>query len=171
MEKGGQFYLIAAIILTVIVMGIAAISNYSIKSEPTNVEALKEQIQTESAKTIDYGISNQLDQSGMFNLLADFTQQYINSESRDKNLYFVFGTTSNITLKGYQNTNDTIILDGNSVNSSSGSFLFSEKPKANANSVILTINQTNYNFNLKDGQNFFFVISQNTGGEIDVVTW
>ncbi len=169
MEKRGQFYLIAAIILTVIIMGIAAISNYSTKSEPTNVDALKKQIQTESAKTINYGINNQLSSDQMFNLLVNFTQQYINSESRDKNLYFIFGTKSNITLKGHQNTNDPVSLDGNSVNPLSGSLFYSEK--ASGSSVTLTINQTNYNFNLTDSQNFFFVISQNIGGEIDVVTW
>jgi hypothetical protein len=171
MEKRGQFYLVAAIIITVIVMGIAAISNYSIKSEPTNVEALKEQIQTESTKTIDYGINKPLDQNGMFNLLTDFTQQYINSESRDKNLYFIFGTKTNMTLNGFQNTNNNVLLDNAAVTSNSNSaFLYSEVP-ANPNLVILTINQTDYDFNLSDGQNFFFVISQQTGGETDVVSW
>lgn len=171
MKKRGQFYLIAAIIFAVIVMGIVAVSNYSIITEPTNVQDLKNQIQIESAMTVDYGISNQLSQAEMYINLSDLAQQYINAESGSKDLYFMFGTSGgsgNITLKGYQKSDENVYLDSNQVTSSSGGFLFSEVPSGNI--LNLTINQTSYFFSLKDGENFYFLISQAAGGEKDVAT-
>jgi hypothetical protein len=167
-NRRGQIYLVSAIILAVIMMSVIVVSNYSKKDEYLDLNSLRDELRIESGKILDYGINNQLSQLAMNQLLHDFSQKYIDTESRDKNLYFVFGTQSNITLKGYQNTVHTVSLDSTEVTSSSGAFLGTISPSGN--SATLNIDKNSYIFTLKNGENFFFVISRETGGKEYVVT-
>jgi len=166
-NKKGQFYLVAAIILTMIIISIATISNYSKRNKYSDLNSLKEELQIESTKVIDYGIHKPLTQMQMNELLQNFTQEYINSESGNKNLYFVFGTTSNITLKLHQDNENNVFLNNNLVANSPGTNVSSIDP---GDSVNLTINTTSYIFDIKSGENFYFVISKEEEGEEYVVT-
>ena len=168
MEKRGQFYLVSAIIVAAIVISVIVVSNYSKKQDYTDLNSLGDELNIESAKVLDYGINNQLSQAAMNQLLQDFTQKYIDTESRDKNLYFVFGNQDNITLKGYQNTAHTVSLDSANIASSSGEFLGIVNPTGS--STTLQIDENAYIFTLKNGENFFFVISREIGGEEHVIT-
>ena len=171
MKKRGQFYLISAIILATIIVSLIVITNYSKKDDYTELENLKDEIQIESAKVIDSGINNQLAQPTMNQRVQDFTQQYINSQSRDKNLYFVFGEDDNITLNGYQNEPHDVFLDSIQVTSASGSpgaFLGTIDPATS--DVNLTIDENSYIFTLKNGENFYFLISKQARGGDYVIT-
>ncbi|MCX6749759.1 MAG: hypothetical protein NTW17_03400 [Candidatus Pacearchaeota archaeon] len=167
-NKRGQFYLVAAIILTMIIISIATISNYSKRSKYSDLNSLKDELQIESARVLDYGIHNQLTQVQMNELIQNFTQDYINSESSDKNLYFVFGTQSNITLKLYQNNENNVFLDNNFVTNSSGTIVSNINPAGE--NINLTIDTNSYTFDIKSGENFYFVISKEAEGEEYVVT-
>lgn len=166
--KQGQFYLVSAIIIAAIVISVVAVSNYSKKNEYRDISSLKEELEIESAKVIDYGVNNGFNQAQMSQLLQNFTQEYIDTEAKDKNLYFVFGNLNNVTLKGYQSTAHVVSLESTLVTSSSGAFLKSLDPPGN--SATLTVDENAYIFTLKNGENFFFVISRESGGESHVVT-
>jgi hypothetical protein len=161
-NKSGQFYLIAAIILATIIVGIAAVTNYSKRETNVRLTELKEELQIESAKVMDYGISKNFNDAQIYGLLNDFTQEYINSESRDKSLYFVFGDRGNITVKGYQKSARTVSLGGSTITSSSGQFIGGINPSGE--SVTLSIDSSTHEFELKPGKNFYFVISQEIDG-------
>ena len=90
-NKTGQFYLVAAIIIAGIAIGLVAVANYSKKQEQTEINSLKEEIQIESSMVLDHALNTGESQQETSNLMQDFTQIYIDSESRDKNLYFIFG--------------------------------------------------------------------------------
>ena len=167
-NKIGQFYLVSAIIVAAIVISVIVVTNYSKKQDYSDLNSLRDELNIESAKVLDYGINNQLSQAAMNQLLQDFTQKYIDTESRDKNLYFVFGNQNNITLKGYQNTAHTVSLDSANIASSSGEFLGIVNPTGS--STTLQIDENAYIFTLKNGENFFFVISREIGGEEHVIT-
>lgn len=167
-NKAGQFYIIAAIILAAIIIGIAAVSNYSKKEKNVRLSDLKEELQIESANVLDYGTNNEFSEAQMYTLLNDFTQEYIASESGDKDLYFIFGDQDNISVKGYQKSVHTVSLDGSTITTSSGSFIGSLNPSGEE--VNLSIDDNSYDFDLKAGENFYFVISQKVGGEEHVVT-
>ena len=162
-NRRGQFYLISAIILAAIIISLVAISNYSKKDESADLENLKNEIQIESAKVIDYGIDKGLTQPAMNQLVQDFTQQYINSQARDKNLYFIFGKDNNVTLKGYQNEAHAVSLDSTPITSASGAFLGTLDPAGS--NVNLRVDENSYIFTLKNGENFYFLVSrENRGG-------
>ena len=59
MNKRGQFYLVAAVIIVLVVIGISSVKTYSvIKSEPQNLEDLSLELSEETARIVDYGVYN-----------------------------------------------------------------------------------------------------------------
>lgn len=167
-DKSGQFYLIAAIILAAVIIGISTISNYSKKESSFEVYDLKGELQIESRNVIDHGISKEFSQTEMYDLLDDFTQIYIDSESNDKDLYFVFGNENKITLKGFQKSNQTVSLNNEIITTSSGAFVGDINPEGE--DLMVSIAEDSHNFKLESGENFYFIISQKIGGNEYVVT-
>ena|SRR3990172_9128571 len=166
--KRGQFYLVSAIIVAVIVISIVLISNYSKKRDYSDLSSLSEEIRIEAANVIDYSINSGDSDAEISNRLEEFSQDYINLESRDKNLYFLFGTDSSMILKGAQEKPHTVSLNGNVVTSGAGEFSGSIVPSTG--SINLGIDDDLHFFNVNSGQNFYFVLSKDIDGGNYVVT-
>ena len=167
--KKGQFYLIAAIILATIIIGISVVVNYSKKQDSGNLENLKEEIQIESENVLDYGVYNELSDSDMKTLLTDFSKDYINSKCKDKNLYFIFGNSGSLTVVSSQSSEETarINVGGETVDLIITQEGVSFSPLGNQ--VSLIINDFTHNFKLEEGENFYFLISQEIGGGTYVI--
>lgn len=161
-DKTGQFYLISAIILVTLIIGIVTISNYSRRESNLQLHALKEEIQIESAHVMDYGLYNQLSEAEFYTLLLDFTEDYINYQGKDKDLYFIFGDQSNITVTGYQETEKQVSVSSGSsyaiITDEAGEFTGGIDPTTDI--LTLSIDDTPYEFKLNKGGNFYFVLSQ-----------
>jgi hypothetical protein len=171
MEKRGQFYLIATIIITAIIVGFAAVVNYSEEKTPVKIQELGEELKIESEKILDYCTYNNLDETEMENLLINFIGNY-SKYSEEKDLYFIFGDRSKITVIVYQESGEEIYVDvgdGNELLTMSGG---TGKKDFNPilNEVTITVKGTEYNFEIKSGENFYFIISQEIEGEQYVVT-
>ena len=171
--KSGQFYLVAAVVIVGAIIGISAVSNYSKKEESPGINDLSEEIQIESAKTLDYGIKNGLTQPQMNQLMKNFTSYYVNYEGRSqKSLYFIFGTRSNITVSGYQEEGKTILVKSGTsqatITTQPGDFTGSLDPQENG--LTFDIDGNSYVFDLSPAENFYFVTTQNVGGGEYVVT-
>ncbi len=157
-SKKGQFYLIAAIAIIAVIITLNASINYSTRRTSIEIDNLKEELEIESEKVIDYAVTNNINK----NLLLDnFTKLFDSYAGKDTEIYFITGEyllngthtmntfTYNSTGKEYQPTvvgtqsNELIMLDKEG--------------------------QANY-FYLNEGTNFFFVIKKNIGGEMYVVT-
>ena len=167
MDKSGQFYLITAVVLAGVIIGISAISNYSKKENNPGLDEFKEEIRIESSKTLDYATNNQFNSTQTYWLMQNFTNYYVNSEERNgKDLYFIFGNNGNITVAGYQEGNKVVSISSGSsqttVTQTPGNFTGGIDPSVNA--VVLSIDGNSYSFNLSQAENFYFVVSQNVGG-------
>ena len=167
--KRGQFYLIAAIILATIIIGISVVVNYSKKQDSGNLENLKEEIQIESENVLDYGVYNELSDSAMKTLMTDFSKDYINSKGKDKNLYFIFGNSVSLKVVSSQSSEETarINVGGETVDLIITQEGVSFSPLGNQ--VSLIINDFTHNFKLEEGENFYFLISQEIGGGTYVI--
>ena len=161
-DKTGQFYLISAIILATLVIGIVTISNYSRKESNLKLHDIKEEIQIESAYVLDYGLYNGLSDAGLYTLLLTFTTDYINYQGKDKDLYFIFGDQNNITVTGYQGTKKQVSVSSGSsqatITSEAGEFTGGINP--GTDTVVLSIDDALYEFELNSGENFYFILSQ-----------
>jgi len=161
-DKTGQFYLISAIILATLVIGIVTISNYSRKESNLKLHDIKEEIQIESAHVLDYGLYNGLGDAEFYALLLTFTKDYINYQGKDKDLYFIFGDQNNITVTGYQGTEKQVSVSSGSsqatITSEAGEFTGGIAP--GTDTVVLSIADALYEFELNSGENFYFILSQ-----------
>ena len=168
MEKGdkdGQFYLLTTVLIIAMIGGFILISNYSQKRSDIGFNYLGEELSIESEKVIDYGINNNKD---IKILLENFTKTYsIYSEA--ENLYFIFGDRESITLAGYQKLNSgTISIDignGNQELTLNKGVYNSKKFSNPQENIKVTVNEITYDFSLKSGENFYFIISKEIEGE------
>ena len=96
--KKGQFYLVAAIIISVIVIGFVSMSNYSRRQETQTIQNVGEELSVESEKVLDYATSNNLDEK---QAMKDFVYNYTTYLRDGKDSYFLYGNTALITVVLY----------------------------------------------------------------------
>ena len=139
----GQFYLIAPIVIVGILVGFVTILNYSKKTDYVGVYDLGKNLEMESEAVTDYvTISGD-------NKLENFTFNFDKYAGEDKEVYFITNS------EGYF-YNESIKQNLLSFANDSGK-------------LSVKINEKNYEFEMKPGENFYFVILQDFGGEQYVV--
>jgi hypothetical protein len=162
-DRNGQFYLVAGMIIAALIITIATVANYSKINTSPGLEVLKEEIQIESSRVLDYGTNNQLSSSAIKQTLLDFTKNYTDFIGTGKSIYFIFGNSGEITVSGYQEVNRDVLLDSTLITSAAGSFEGSIVPTGS--NVTLSVDETDYNFEINPGENFYFVLSDLIGDE------
>jgi len=170
-NRRGQFYLLAAIVIIAIIIGFAAISNYARKKAPVRTYDVAEELGIEGGKVLDYGTYNEAVDNT--ELMEHFTTLYQEYAGEDKEIYYVFGNYEEITAYKYGEIT-TGTIDVSFGKTSLGLVIDARvKQTIDANMVdseIKTnINNVDYVFELKPGENFYFIISQELEGEKYVV--
>ncbi|MEM3116752.1 MAG: hypothetical protein QXD63_02375 [Candidatus Pacearchaeota archaeon] len=160
LNKGGQFYLIAAVIIAGVIIGLTTISNYSIIEPNIKIYDLKEEIKTESRYVFDYGLNQNMNDLQLYGLITNFVNYYVDYLP-DKDLYFIFGSKTNLSVAGYQKQTKTVYLNGAQITTQSGRFSGSINPQG-ATEIILNIDNLRYVFPMNEGKNFYLIISQKT---------
>lgn len=164
----GQVYLIAAVIIVAVIIGFAAVSNYSRSEASTKIYDLGEDLGIESAKVLDYGTYYFSDDpTKMETLLENFIEAYSEYGEIDK-LYFIFGNVKGITVYGYHQIaspdiivnvtgggeiNETTFAIPTDVTGSKDLSLTGDIEK-----VTIQIAEGTYEFDLEPGENFYFII-------------
>ncbi len=167
----GQFYLIAAIIIIGLIIGFAAIKNYTQKKEVIKLYNLGEELGIESQNVLEYGTYNELNENDMEDLLTDFVESYADYAAEDRNLYFLFGNSKKFNFIVYQDLASEVSVDiGEGIRIiQTGKSEFIPKD-GKIEKVVIKIGDLAYDFDLEQGENFYFVISQEIEGEQYVVT-
>lgn len=177
LNKNGQFFLIAAIVIIVAVVSIITVSNYTQPKDDVKLYDLGQQLGIESQNVLDYGTYSELNESQMNTLMESFVKNYHDYAGGDKNIYFVFGNSQKISVIGYQDvTAETVCIKLNPTGNSECkeySTVGTTQQYTSTSSiykVAIDIGGNEYQFSLKNGENFYFVIWQKVGGEKHVVT-
>lgn len=144
----GQFYLIAAIILATIIVTLVSITNYSVKKDSSHVENIGKGLETEIEKVIDY------DEINGQNKLDNFTAEY-SSFAKDMEIFFI--ETDGSSTEAYTYIEEVQVDLSSDVNILSDEITFVQ-------------DDIEYTFDLNKGKNFYFVITQDIGGEKYVYT-
>lgn len=169
-NKRGQFYLIAAVIIIAMVLATSALVNKATKQEFSEIQYAGEELSIEAEAVLDYGIKNN---QNMDILLKHFTKNY-SDYSNVENLYFVFGDTSAVSVAAYRHYLPAVI----SVNVGGDNEPL-EIPVATytkedytpiGNVITLTINEIPYEFELKEGANFYFITSESDEEQEYIIT-
>ncbi len=168
-NKRAQFYLIAAIIIVVAIISVVSVVNYATTINPEDsikIYEVSKELQLEGESVINHGIATKREING---LLFDFTKnygQYVTSGESD--VYFIYGDTKQIIIVGYVKketgsisldvggTLTTYNIEGSTVESGS-------IPVSEDTNVQVDVGGTKYPFEIKKGQNFFFIVRQDYG--------
>ncbi|MBU1129199.1 MAG: hypothetical protein KJ949_01045 [Nanoarchaeota archaeon] len=148
MKKRGQFYLIAAVIIIAIILAFVTISNYYKPKNFVQIEDLKKELEIESSEVLDYIIQNP-DSTTLNKFTANFSQ-YVRSE-----INITYITDASETLECYYY--DQLTKKDLGCSEIGGK-------------VTVYSNGYNYEFEMTEGFDFHFIISQTVGGEHHVVT-
>jgi cold shock CspA family protein len=168
MNKRGQFYLLAAIVIIALIIGFASVSNYAKKKTDVKLYDLADELKIESGEVVQYGIYNEFDEDEMNGLLLYFSGAYDDLKGEDKNMYFVMGNSDNVFLYSFTEVlGGEVTIDFGSTyaalqisNRQLGKTLLTPE----GNKVTVEIEGVSQEFDLKPGQNFWFVISQDAKG-------
>jgi len=175
----GQFFLIAAIIIIVVTVGIVTVSNYTEEKESTKLYDLGEELGIESQNVLDYGTYSQLNESEMKLLMENFIKNYVDYIGDTGNLYFIFGNKNKVYAVGYQQLADeSVCVTLNPATDPDAECAplqimgkTQEFPSTGEDIeyVYITIENYEYQFKLKPGENFYFVIWQKVGEDTVVI--
>jgi len=174
-NKRGQFYLLAAIIIVVLIAGFSTINNYAQKKGIVKLYDVGDELNIESSKVLDYGVSSNQEELG--GVIDDFTVSYNSYAGEDKEIYFIFGNQDSVSLITSEDvTTGEIYLTG--VGGKIGAQITGEQlnkisytPSCSGNVCLVSmiIGKDKYDFELKPGENFYFILSQVVGEEQLVV--
>lgn len=176
-QKKGQFFLIAAVVIIVVVVSIVTISNYIQKKDIVKLYDLGEELGIESQQVLDYGTYNELNDTEMKTLMENFIENYVSYLEEDKNIYFIFGNKQKINIIGYQEIAEENVTVCFEASEGCTPYLtigetqeFTKEGGEDIYKVVIRIASIDYEFRLKQGENFYFIIWQKIGEETHVIT-
>jgi len=175
-QKRGQFFLIAAVVIIVVVVSVVTISNYTQRKDTVKLYDLGQELGIESQNVLDYGTYSELNETELKVLMESFIVNYVDYIEEKKNVYFIFGNKDKVNVIGYQEINPEEVY----IDIGEGKYLLSPEEMGKTvefpagdkdiNKVVVTIEGMVFQFSLKPGENFYFIIWQEVGGEKHVVT-
>jgi len=182
-NKKAQFYILAAVVISGIIVMFALVLNVSDHRDFDELYDLGEELKIESEKVLDYGVYNSLDDNGIRDLTENFTRIYSNYKGDKKDLYFVFGNSTRITAAGYIGSEreagdvaSNVIIkkqNGESLGRveiiENEGYIISDYPLT-TNEIIIEVDGINYPFSIKEGDYFYFVINKKIGGQHYIVS-
>lgn len=162
MQKRGQFYLAAAIIIISIVLGLVAVRSYVSSPESEDLtKSSKSELNLESGKVIDFALINKDETHGM---MENWTRIYIDA-MRGKSIdtwVFVYGNSSNVSVMSFV-TRDSgtvrLVTGGTGAGVTLTEGVYERTNYATpGNNAKVTVGNFTYEFTLAPGKDFMFLI-------------
>ena len=131
---------------------------------------MSDELGIEGGEVLDHGVYNSFDNVALNKLLENFTITYSRYAGEGKDLYFVFGNRNLVSVATYTEiATGSISVDfGGSktvIDISKNQYKREDVSGAVSDTVRVDIEGIEYDFNLREGENFYFVISQEIEGE------
>jgi hypothetical protein len=144
MTKRGQAYLIATVIIIVIISGFMFLSNYYSKEGSTFAYDLKKQLETEGEKVLDYGLVNGLD---IGDVAEDFAEDFSEHAGESVEIYYIMEEEENADVYYFEGGKQSV------------------PHTENGEVVNFTVGEVDYECKIREGNNLYFVVIQDTGSE------
>lgn len=173
MNKKGQFFLIAALVIVAVLVGLGTVyTSVKTQKEDSSVYDLSEEINQEASLVLDNGVFFARSPAQISQSVENLTNFYAASNP-GSNLVVVYGDRNSLSIIYYNNT------DTGQVGVSSGGTNARLEVKARnvqkgtlygENNVTVTLlDDVKYSFNLTSGQNFYIVIKKERENEKIIV--
>ena len=150
MEKRGQFYLMVSAIMVAVMVGFLTKQNTVIEEPFTDVSILKESMQVESERIMDYALYN-----GDYSVLDDFTKDYSEYLEGRGNIIYIINHSGGLDIYEYPEEGNKEKIDN---------YDYSD------GNVVVPLNSVNYTFELNKREDFYFILTKEQEGERYVTT-
>jgi hypothetical protein len=168
MNKRGQTFLIIALVIVGIIIGLSTIYTKTRSSgEETRIVDLSSEIYYEGAQIVDSGVFNK-DQGAIKTEIDDLILKYsqINPDSEIAIVYGDgFGTIYRCEKSGSIRTERA----GQTFCKTTKTTIIPDPGSVSPESITVTLDEQKYSFNLEEGQNFFLVIKKETGAGEEII--
>lgn len=171
-NKKGQFYLIAAIFIVMIMFGTSSIATYAtVKPEPRTITEVSEELNRETYNIVEYGILSGTNINSLAkNFSGEDISKYFLKKSEDANIVFVYGDESDINAisVGKEDTG-TISIGGTGFNTNNDFSRITSLSDGDGDGFVeVEVLDRNYKFEIKNNQMFYFLIVKERGDEVFV---
>lgn len=174
MNKGGQLFIVAALIIAGALYGLTSSVNAVQVSKPdTAFYDLSKEINFESKRVIDFGVYNQQDNK---ELVRQFLVEYSDYIAQEQAI-FVFGNEGNLwgltftgSYSGGIGVSAGTVPNSFSIQQTVNQDAIAEIDNSNSPNILVKIDDITYPFQLKKGENFFLVIIKGGPNEAYVAT-
>ena len=174
-NKKAQFYIVAAIIIVLVLAGIASIKTYAIvMPEPRAIQDLGSELQEETSRIVEYGIYNSAT-TNLNSLLYNFTDEefapYFLQKTSDTGIVFVYGNQTGLEAVQYlEEYTGTVSATIGTISSSWTTTVnyantTTITPGLTDQEINVTILNKTFDFKLQNNEMFYFVIVQEKDGE------
>jgi len=185
LNKRGQFYLIAAVLIIVVVFAIVNLRGYTSNSETLDLSYIVDELNIETGQVITYGVFNPTSGQTINDLINTWSDAYVSysqGKVSETDWIFIYGNEEGVfEVITFTDTDSSIRLNigGDTAQTNvrgldkkKGSCDDLEKKcKVELSKLTITLSDGNtYDFELKQGENFFFVISREGEEERHIVT-
>ena len=174
MNKKGQFYLVAAIIIVLAVSGIASVKTYAIiKSKPRKIENIGSELKEETMRIVDYGIYSQ---ENLTRILNNFTDSefapYFLKKTEGTSIVFIYGNKNDLYSVQYleKDTGTVFATLGGASPQWQPVVEYANRSKLEdfGDTVNITVLDRDFEFEIMDNEMFYFLITQEKDGEVFV---
>lgn len=174
MNNKAQFYLVAAIIIVMIIAGIASIKTYAIaKAEPRKIKDVSAELKEETTRIIDYGIYSEKVLPDLLASFDDEFSEYFLKKTEETNIVFIYGNSTKLQSVQYNDeyTGAVFASIGGASPTWDTSEIIINRTVIDVNKYIdgtLTVNilERDFEFEIKEGEMFYFLITQQKDEEI-----
>ena len=100
-KKSGQFYLIAAIVVSGLVIGYLSVTNFVVTKEANKADFIFEELKIESGYILDYAIAKNNDE-----IIKEFSKNYSKNVGSDVKIYYFTGEEDSIDVYTFNAQNN-----------------------------------------------------------------
>lgn len=101
-NKRGQFFLLAAVIISVVVLSLGVTTNRAVFSEePKNFYDFSYEVEREVGATIDYSVYSGFNDTDNLDEFVDLISEDIKQRSPDSDFVFIYGDENEVSLRAY----------------------------------------------------------------------
>lgn len=170
MNKRGQIFLVAAVIIVVIVAGLGVIYNYvKAPKEDKSVYDLSKELDYESAQIIDNGIFNSRTTEDTAKNLENLSTVYAGANPLS-DIIIIYGNTTEVNILKYNNSNAgeiSITTGGSEVSLAVTTIRILTKGSVSPvnEKVTVSLRGIDKEFNLRQGENFYIILKKDKDDE------
>jgi hypothetical protein len=171
MQKKGQFFLAAALVIVGLLIGLTTVYTSSKKNiEDKTIYDLSKELNYETAELIDSGVFNSMSKEEISNQVQDFSSIYSNLNP-DSDILIAYGNAEKLAITAFINRD----FGGISIGLGQGHTTKVAEPLFKGKTTLevvpestnVEVNVLNsiYTFKLKQGQNFYLIMKKERGDE------